>query len=80
MGSLARPEIDVIPIENSPANRNSGIGSLLITELKRVAGNDGFSRFHLFSASRKLDDVVRFYARHGFQVWSVQAYGDNAET
>lgn len=60
--------------------RRSGIGSLLLNYLKSTAKDRGVRRFHVFSASRNLDDVVRFYGRHGFKVWGIQAYAADDET
>jgi GNAT superfamily N-acetyltransferase len=59
-----------------PEFRGAGIGSQLLSELKAMAKAQGIARFHVFSASRRLDRVVAFYERHGFRMWGMQAYSD----
>ena len=32
----------------------------------------GVAAFHVFTATRDIDRVLRFYRRHGFQPWGIQ--------
>ncbi len=71
------PYVELEELYVAPERRSQGIGTLLVDELKVKAKTRGLNRFHVYSASRDLHKVIAFYARHGFQVWSIQAYANN---
>jgi ribosomal protein S18 acetylase RimI-like enzyme len=73
-GSRVYVEIDELYV--LPDFRGRQIGSQLVSQLKVMAKAQGIARFHVFSASRRLDRVVAFYERHGFRMWGMQAYSD----
>ena len=75
-----KPYVELEELYVVPGRRGRGIGSLLIDELKAAAKVKGLARYHVYSASRELEAVTAFYRKHGFQVWSIQAYADEQES
>jgi len=55
-------------------HRNGGIGGRLLDRVLELAADSGVVHGLLYSASRDLDSVVRFYRRHGFATWNVMMY------
>jgi ribosomal protein S18 acetylase RimI-like enzyme len=54
--------------------RGSGVGGRLLDRALELAAESGVERALLYSASKRLDDVIRFYRRHGFRTWNVAMY------
>lgn len=54
--------------------RNSGVGSNLIDEILDTAGQDGIDRSLIYSSTKDLDNVIKFYKKHGFKTWYVQMF------
>lgn len=65
-------EIDDVYIK--PSFRNDGIGSKLVSRLKVVAKENGIQRFLIYSSTKDLDRVVKFYRNMGFESWCVQMF------
>lgn len=57
-----------------PQARGRGAGTALVEAVLQKARGQGVRAFHVFSASRNTEDVLRFYRRHGFEPWGVQMY------
>ncbi len=55
-------------------HRSNGIGGMMLEELLREARRNGIERFMLYSASKSLDSILRFYRRHGSKDWFVRMY------
>lgn len=73
------PYIELDELYVAPEKRSQGVGSLLIDTLKTAGNKAGINQFHVYSASRELERGISFYARHGFNVWSIQAYADTSK-
>ena len=54
--------------------RQRGIGSALMRAALQRGRERGVAAFHVFTATRDTDRVLRFYRRHGFQPWGIQMY------
>ncbi len=54
--------------------RGKGIGSLLIDELLQAAKADGIETFSVYSSTKDVDRILRFYRSHGFESWYVQLF------
>ena len=65
--------IEVEEIYVAPKYRSKGGGALLINKLKTTATKNGITKFNVFSASKDLTAIIRFYQRHGFNLWGMQA-------
>jgi len=55
-------------------HRSSGIGGMLLDGLLEAARRNGVERSLVYSATRDLEKVLRFYRRHGFKNWYVRMY------
>jgi GNAT superfamily N-acetyltransferase len=55
-----------------PEHQRSGIGSGLIQEIESQAASADVGRFLVYSASRDVDGIMRFYRSHGYEPWYVQ--------
>ena len=65
-------EVDAIYIATE--HRNSGIGGMLLNGLLEVAQRNRIERSLVYSATKDLDRILRFYRRHGFKNWYVRMY------
>jgi GNAT superfamily N-acetyltransferase len=54
--------------------RAHGIGGLLLDELMRRGRLQGAEHFQVYSSTRDLDRVLRFYREHGFHTWFARLY------
>ena len=57
-----------------PEFRSRGIGGLLLGDLLRVAKEDGIERLSVYTATKDVDRVLRFYRDHGFESWFVRLF------
>ena len=57
-----------------PSFRNRGIGSQLLRELLQAAREGGIERFSVYSSTKDVDRILRFYRGHGFESWFVQLF------
>ena len=62
-----------------PQVRGRGVGTILVEAVLQKAREQGVRAFHVFSATRNTEDVLRFYRRHGFEPWGVQMYSVQAD-
>ena len=58
-------EVDAIYVTTE--YRNSGIGGMLLNGLLEAARHNGIERSLIYSATKDLDRILRFYRRHGFK-------------
>lgn len=65
-------EIDNLYI--APEFRRRGVGSRLTTQLLTQARQRGVAYAVLYSASKDIHGVLRFYEQHGFRSWYVQMF------
>lgn len=57
-----------------PEFRNQGIGSDLIARRLDQAKQQGVNYALVYSASKNILDVLKFYERHNFQSWYIQMF------
>jgi ribosomal protein S18 acetylase RimI-like enzyme len=57
-----------------PRFRKQGVGGKLVDELLVKARQDGAAYALLYSATKDIHDIVKFYERHKFQSWYVQMF------
>ena len=70
----ARRVLQIEELYVRPQARGRGAGTALVDAVLRKARQQGVRAFHVFSASRNTEDILRFYRRHGFEPWGVQMY------
>ena len=54
--------------------RHAGVGTRLMERLLEAAKRSGVERSTVFSATKDVERVVRFYARFGYHAWSAQLF------
>jgi GNAT superfamily N-acetyltransferase len=57
-----------------PEFRNRGLGSRLIEARLALAREQGISYALVYSASREIKDILKFYERHNFKSWYIQMF------
>ena len=70
----ARHLLQVEELFVRPEARQRGIGSALVRAALQWGRERSVAAFHVFTATRDTDRVLRFYRRHGFQPWGIQMY------
>ncbi len=70
----ARRVLDIEELYVQPQARGRGVGTALVEAVLQKTRGHGVHAFHVFSASRNTEEVLRFYRRHGFEPWGVQMY------
>ncbi|HEX8737392.1 MAG TPA: GNAT family N-acetyltransferase [Pyrinomonadaceae bacterium] len=66
-----------LEIENlyvAPEFRKQGVGGRLVDEALTKARENGASYAMLYSASKDVHGILKFYERHNFQSWYVQMF------
>lgn len=58
----------------APHQRRSEMGSRLLTATELKARARGINRLLVYSSTKDLDSIVKFYRRHGLRSWHVQMY------
>ena len=58
--------------------RSMGIGQKLMTIVRNEAETQGFHHLRVHSASRRFDEILRFYRRCGFTPWYLEMTMDLA--
>ncbi len=75
MGAVIPDGAEYLEIDDlyvAPGLRGNNIGSLLVEELLRTAKQAGIHWSLVYSASKDIHGILRFYERHGFRSWFVQ--------
>lgn len=70
----ARRVLHIEELYVRPQARGRGVGTALVEAVLQKARGQDVRAFHVFSASRNTEEVLRFYRRHGFEPWGVQMY------
>jgi GNAT superfamily N-acetyltransferase len=65
-------EVDAIYV--TAGLRNGGIGGMLLDSLVEAARNNGIKRFSVYTATKDLESILRFYRRHAFKQWYVRMF------
>ena len=77
-GTAVIPEgqsyIEIDSLSVSPQFRKQGIGSQLLNRVLGLAKQQGVSHSLLYSATKDIHSVIRFYEQHKFQSWYVQMF------
>lgn len=68
--------LEIVELVVQPAHRGAGLGSQLVSAIKSMATEDGFSHLRLYSASKRFDDITRFYRTCGFTPWYLEMTQD----
>ena len=66
--------IEIVDLYVHPSVRSRRIGGKLLDDLLEVARKEGLRAALVYSATKDIRRVLRFYERHGFASWYVQMY------
>lgn len=66
--------LEVEDIFISQNYRDSGYGSLLLDRLSSIAKNNGVARSMIYSSTKNIDDVMKFYRKHNYKTWYIQMF------
>jgi GNAT superfamily N-acetyltransferase len=65
-------EVDELYV--APERRGQGIGGALLDDLLRRSWEEGMHRSLVYSATKDLESILRFYRKHGFRSWHVRLF------
>lgn len=65
-------EVDDIYVLQS--SRDKGLGSLLLDKLLDVAKENGIERSLIYSSTKDMDSIIKFYKKHDYKTWYIQLY------
>ena len=68
------PYLEIEEIYVKPEFRNKGIGGRLMDNLSQSAQDNGIERFLVYSATKDLDKILKFYRSNSFKSWYVQMF------
>lgn len=66
--------IEVDDIYISQNSREIGLGSLLLDKILKVAKENGVKRSLIYSSTKDMDSIIKFYKRHDYKTWYIQMY------
>ena len=66
--------LEIVDLYVEPQYRTQSIGGSLVTRLLELAKRDGIHRASVYSATKDVPSVMRFYQGHGFRGWFVQMF------
>lgn len=69
-----QPYIEVDDIYISQSYRATGVGSLLLDKLLDVAKEDRIERSLIYSSTKDMNSIIKFYEKHDFKTWYIQMY------
>ena len=68
------PHLEIHDLYVRESYRSAGVGSMLVERMKEIASRNGIRRFRVYSATKDLDKVLKFYRDHGFKSWCVEMF------
>ncbi|WP_010296870.1 GNAT family N-acetyltransferase [Clostridium senegalense] len=68
------PYIEIEDIYIAAKNRGKGIGNALLDKLIEVAKENGVERSLLYSSSKDMDNIIKFYKKQYFKTWYVTMF------
>ena len=54
--------------------RGNGIGSILLEKILDVAKENGVERSLIYSATKDMEGISKFYKKHGYSTWNIQMF------
>lgn len=69
-----QPYIEVEDIYVSSEYRGTGLGSILLDKLLFVAKENGIDRSLIYSSTKDMDSIIKFYKKHNYKTWYIQMF------
>ena len=69
-----QPYIEVEDIYISLIIRGTGLGSFLLDKILEVAKDNGANRSLIYSATKNMDSIIKFYKIHDYKTWYIQMF------
>jgi ribosomal protein S18 acetylase RimI-like enzyme len=66
--------IEVDDIYISPNARSTGSGGLLLDEILNIAKENGIERSLIYSSTKDIDSIIKFYRKHEYKTWYIQMF------
>ncbi|XMB85928.1 GNAT family N-acetyltransferase [Mycoplasmatota bacterium WC44] len=66
--------IEIDDLYTSLGNRGTGTGSLLLERILRVAKDNGIERSKIYSSTKDMESIIKFYKKHNYKTWYVQMF------
>lgn len=66
--------IEVDDIYISQSFRDTNFGSLLLDKLLDAAKEDGVNKSLIYSSTKDMDSIIKFYKKHDYKTWYIQMY------
>lgn len=76
VSSDGAPYLEIEDVYVEPSARRAGVGGLLVEELVKAAAREGLRHVTVYSATKDVRAVLRFYEGRGFSPWFVQLFRD----
>ena len=66
--------IEIDDIYTVVNHRTTGIGTLLLDKALEVAKENGIERSLIYSSTKDMDSIIKFYKKHDYKTWYVQMF------
>lgn len=66
--------IEIEDIYVSSNARSVGLGSLLLAKILEVAKENGIERSLIYSSTKDMDNIIKFYRKHDYKTWYIQMF------
>lgn len=66
--------IEIDDIYVSPNSRRIGLGNLLLDRILELAKEDRIERSVIYSSTKDIDGIMKFYKRHDYKTWCIQMF------
>ena len=66
--------IEVEDIYTAKDNRDKNIGTLLLDRVLEVAKENGVERSLIYSSTKDIDSIIKFYRKNDYKTWYIQMF------
>lgn len=66
--------IEIDDIYTAINNRGTNIGTLLLDKVLEVAKGNGIERSLIYSSTKGIDSIIKFYKKHDYKTWCIQMF------
>lgn len=66
--------IEIDDLYTTVNNRGTRIGTILLGKVLEVAKENGIERSLIYSSTKDMDSVMKFYKKHDYKTWYIQMF------